>query len=274
MPLGLGKSIITKGAAAAPGTTTPYWQSTSNVGTGNHAALLLSGTTSTMFSDWNKLFTVSFWFNASSSNLDTGSASRIIDWQGGISLDHNQFTVFLTSTGFTIYWIERFDGTFSYTVSPASFSTNYLNSAWHHVVFKLKVSSPIGKQFYLDGVSQTVNGTDTSSRTPQYGRYAAVGCDNNSNTSYSADDQYGGKLTQLFIDNIDIDLSANIAKFYNSGYVDLGTQGTTSGLARPRIFVYVDTGGTLQQGGANTNITLSTIKEGTGSITTSTTGGP
>lgn len=270
MPLGIARSIL----GLTQGKSTSFWKSTNQVQTGNHAALLLSGTTSTMFSEFNKDFTVSFWFNASTADLDSTSVSRIIDWQGGVSLDHNQFTVFLTSTGFTIFWIERDDGTYSYSVSPASFSTNYLNSAWHHVVFKLKVSSPIAKQFYLDGVSQTFNGTDTSSRTPIYGRYAAVGCDNNSNTTYSNVDQFGGKLHQLWITNTSLDLSANIAKFYSAGHVDLGTAGTTSGLTQPRIYIYVDTSGTLQQGGANTNITLSTISEGTGSITTSTSGGP
>lgn len=274
MPLGFARSILTKPAAAAG---RPYFQSASIVGSGNHAGLLLDGTTSTAYQTFVRNYTIAFWFNCSSSQLDTGTQGRIIDWQGGTSpnFDQNQFTVFITGTGITIFWIQNTYGTASYTVSPTSWSTNYLNSQWHHVMISLSLSSSSTKQCYIDGVSQTVSGTDNPTQTPAFGRYASMFYDTNNNTTYTTVDQYGGKLHYLYLDNaaLDLSVSSNRTKFYNSGYVDLGTSGTSSGLTQPDIFIYVNSSNVITNGGTMSN-TITTAKEGIGSITISATGGP
>jgi len=266
MPLGFGKSQLTQ-------TSRGYFQSTSNVGSGNHAGVLLDGSTTNAYNNWVRLFVGSFWFNCTSSQLDTGTVGRIIDWQGGSSpnFDQNQFTVFITGTGVSFFWIQNTYGTAAYSVSPTSWSTNYLDGKWHHVAFKLNVSGPV-KQFYLDGVSQTMAGTDNSSNTPTFGRYASMFYDTNNNTTYTTTDQYGGKLHYLWLGSSDVDLSADISKFYSSGYVNLGTDGTASGLSQPRLFIYVNQAGVLTNGGSMSN-TITVPKEGTGTLTLSNAGG-
>jgi hypothetical protein len=46
----------------------------------------------------------------------------------------------------------------------------------------------------------------------------------------------GDQIAQLYLDNTDVDIVTNLSKFYNNGFVNMGSDGTASGLPRPLIF--------------------------------------
>jgi len=61
-------------------------------------------------------------------------------------------------------------------------------------------------------------------------------------------------MTQIFVDNVYYNLgdTATRQKFYNSGAVDMGSDGTGSGLAQPLIFHTGDTSSILTAAGDGT----------------------
>ena len=73
-------------------------------------------------------------------------------------------------------------------------------------------------------------------------------------------------VTQFFVDNtfIDITQTSNREKFYNSGLVDMGTDGTSSGLDKPLIFHTGNTNDFETKGGDTTSFPYSVSQNGTG----------
>jgi hypothetical protein len=78
------------------------------------------------------------------------------------------------------------------------------------------------------------------------------------------------------------DLTTNIDKFWtNGGGVDLGTDGTASGLTQPDLYIranaagnMIGSSGTLQNGGTVSLSLIKAVREGTGNIQVFTSGGP
>ena len=109
---------------------------------------------------------------------------------------------------------------------------------WHHIVYSRSGTSD---QAYVDGVSK-------SPFTNSFNSYNNTG--NHEFGSYSTASILAGStggaskiimpVCQVFIDNTYIDLSqsSNRQKFYNTGGVDMGTDGTSSSLSQPLHFFH------------------------------------
>jgi len=74
------------------------------------------------------------------------------------------------------------------------------------------------------------------------------------------------EFAQLFVDNVYYDLSdsATRAKFYDGGSINMGTDGTASGLAKPLIFHQGNTSTFATAGGDTTTFPYSVTQYGTG----------
>ena len=271
MPLGLGRSILSRYEAPAAGGDNPYFTMGVDPNSGNGAALQVTNTP--IFPTGQRSFSGTFWFNATASNIDSPT-SRIFDTQDGSEQD--QFTVQISTTYLSVAHVTNSGGVRFATWQPASFSTNYLDGNWHHIAFQTDFSSG-GNTYtlYVDGSNTGFTSTpgDGDATSPTWGSYARVLTDENHTTSYRAVNEFGGKLAYFWLDSGDITWSTNISYVYSSGYVDPGTTGTFGGnLSQPDIFMYVDGTPAVAYGG--TTGTMSTVTQGSGSITASDTGGP
>jgi hypothetical protein len=176
----------------------------------------------------------------------------------------------------------------SFSITVTNFDTLYLNSQWHHVVMSIKTNATTYvSQCYLDGV-QLINRSTTgktATTAANSGRFMYIGAGSNNNPGGNYENDPDGahklKIANFWWDNSFVDLTTDITKFYNGGAVELGTQGTTSGLTRPDLYIYsnaagdmVGSSGTLQTGGDAAVTTIKGVREGTGNINVSTSGGP
>ena len=132
----------------------------------------------------------------------------------------------------------------------ASFNTTYLNNEWHHLFVQIRGSltgSALTNQnrIFLDGVdvtTQTINGTPVGT--------AEVATKN----TFAGD---GTNLRETTIDIADVyadfgtatDYTSDISAWYNSGHVNLGTDGTGGGASQPSIWLR-ESGGSVVHGGS------------------------
>ena len=132
----------------------------------------------------------------------------------------------------------------------ASFNTTYLNNEWHHLFVQIRGSltgSALANQnrILLDGVdvtTQTINGTPVGT--------AEVATKN----TFAGD---GTDLRESTIDIADVyadfgtatDYTGDISAWYNSGHVNLGTDGTGGGASQPSIWLH-ESGGSVVHGGS------------------------
>jgi hypothetical protein len=293
MPLGFAKDILAKGSAAppaAPMTDRGYWVSTGTVASGANGANVVADRGSSPASgqwSWDGDSTFMVWFKGSTSDMD-GEASfahvRLNDQMPiiqnltkGTGVNVNGFVKNLTTPK-----------TESWNISVSSFDATYLNNSWHQLVVSVSISSTTYKsQVYLDGVqlrnASTTGKTASSSSNSSRYYYFGAGSNNSPGGNYENDPDGAHKLKigMIFYDNVFTDLTTNITKFYNGGGVDLGTDGTASGLARPELYITADTAGnmigssgTLKNGGSFTLSLIKAVREGTGNIEVFTSGGP
>ena len=136
-----------------------------------------------------------------------------------------------TGTGFTDYQYSQPGG--------------FVAGTWYHIVSKSNTSGAGRKQIWINGVrvnDAAFDGTSASTfgvgnlDTADYA-VGAVGPDGSR--------AWNGCIAQVYWYGGDIDIDANIAKFYNNGYVDMGSAGTTSGLPTPHIYHYGSTQATF-----------------------------
>jgi len=120
--------------------------------------------------------------------------------------------------------------------AESTFGNGHWDGNWHHYALAVNSSDP-GITFYADGVARTnwaeLAGRITAGNKSEFNVYDSF------NLLSQWNDAQGGNntfITQLWMDDTEIDLSTNISKFYSSGAVDMGTDGTASGLSQPLIF--------------------------------------
>ena len=150
-------------------------------------------------------------------------------------------------------------------------SGTYDDGNWHHVMLS------------GDGTSSTfklyVDGTELTSGSQSATTYNAARLDysqdwwngDHYNRFYllaesTGAGQCGLEVAQLYVDNAHNDLSSSSvrAKFYDSGAVDMGSDGTSSGLAQPLMFHAGDSSTFTTNGGTGGfSYTLSTNDPGT-----------
>jgi len=139
---------------------------------------------------------------------------------------------------------------------------------WHHFVYS-RDGSASTHYWYLDGVSQTI--TVNSGRN-SYGSHLSFGTYQD---VFILSETVGGSnlvdtpITQFYLSSgfNDISNGATLAKFYNTssggdGAVDMGSDGTSSGLSQPELF-FTGVKSTFSTNGGT--ISISMTENGSGS---------
>ena len=138
------------------------------------------------------------------------------------------------------------------------YGNGFWDGEWHHYVFSCSTSDP-GSQWhcYIDGIdysgiSVELSSGNTAANHSAFNEYTQQGIFTNRLGIYYA----SLPIAQLYIDDTFLNLGdrANRLKFYNPGVgpVDMGTDGTGSGLAKPLIFHQGDTS-TFNTNGGDTD---------------------
>jgi len=188
----------------------------------------------------------------------TGGTSLLgIEYQGGrmrlLGLDGDRAWAF-------DYLIGTYNATYG--------NGTYDDGNWHHLVYS-RDGSASTEYLYVDGSSTSfsVNAgrrNFTNNPFPWQGPdFAEVSV--LSESYNSASNPVGCEVTQLFVDNVYYNLSdsATLQKFYNGGAVDMGSDGTGSGLAAPVMFHHGDTSTFMTNAGDGTfSYTLTTAGSG------------
>lgn len=170
--------------------------------------------------------------------IELGGASNQIGYFAVLQSTrlHNYFTNSAGNTGQTY-------GDFEITTS----------NAWHQIVYYHDATSFSNCKYYVDGVDRTssslLNGSSFGEPSMQnvdfnWGTTGAKVYIGNGiiGTGFDASDEFDGRLSQVYLHNASG--APNISKFWNSTSglpIDLGTNGTATGLAQPLIYHYGNT---------------------------------
>lgn len=273
MPIGLGKffSAVTpavgwqKYTASGPGSGigSTYFHSAGRSDTGPGANLSID-VSPTNFPMTNNGVTFAFWFRGNINDIPTDTnfvtiARLVYDGSGS----QMGFKCELRSTGIS-FAIQGNGQQDTLEATPASFANNYLDDIWHCVVIESSGANAAGGRIFIDGVDQeTSDETDPiSGLSDRHVMYF------NGNPTASESGSYvdsgAGTLdyNYFFVDfSTNYNIASNQTKFYNSGYVDLGSSGTASGLAQPLIFIYLNDSGTFVNGGTS-SVAINQVYEG------------
>ena len=265
-----GRSLLAKSAEAIVGGLS-YFQNSGTTSDGaNGASLVLDkGSGNVWPSNANKI-TASFWFRGTSASLPAEGVIKVFRTYTG---NDEGISVDVRTEG--IETVIQADGDNQILLArPANFSTNFLNNAWHHCV--LEFEAGVNGRCFIDGVDRETSDSTVAAGTVSENRFAYVnGQPTETPTSAIYYDANVSTLrfSEIFVDfSKDYNIASNIAKFYSSGYVNMGSNGTASGLAQPDIFLTVSGGSIVNNG--TVSCTVVEVYEGTGAWLKSTTGGP
>jgi hypothetical protein len=226
----------------------------------------LSGTV-TSNSSASQDITVSFWFRHPS----------------GMASDAAPIIMYMRNTAFTAYvGAEYQGGRIRWFSKPAAgFAADYLwgtysatygsgtydDGVWHHIVFS-RDSSTSTNHSYIDGVSvtRTVNAGREDFAKDMWPANDMSLISILSGHAFNDTRVSDIEFSQLFIDNVYYDLSDSTirGKFYDGGSINMGTDGTASGLAQPLIFHQGNTSTFATKGGDTTTFPYSVTQYGTG----------
>jgi hypothetical protein len=268
MPLGFGRSILSKTAVAAgPTSESGYFQSSGTNSSGADGAGIVLDSGSSSGYNFNSGFTQSFWFKGTTSNLNNGTIATIArtTYPGDDGIIFN-----IRNIGIEILLQDGNNYYLTYYPGGTTFVDNYLDDDWHHIAMTMTKTAS-GRQMYLDGVDVADPTTGNSTATVVAGRYLGINFSPTSDSLSYADSNAGTlQLSQLWLHNQTVDLDSNLSKFYAGGFVDMGSSGTSSGLSQPLIYIRGQDG--ITNGGSVG--TPYVVSEGSGQFTYSTSGGP
>lgn len=213
-------------------------------------------------SDTNN-FTFSCWFRGTGADMETelpGGTDTTYLFSNFVGSGDGGFLIILENADAVsgaqvqvVLYQGGASGAVNFRAQPggsASFNTTYLNNEWHHLFVQIRGSltgSALANQnrIFLDGVdvtTQTINGTPVGT--------AEVATKN----TFAGD---GTNLRETTIDIADVyadfgtatDYTSDISAWYNSGHVNLGTDGTGGGAPQPSIWLH-ESGGSVAHGGS------------------------
>lgn len=266
MPLGFAKSIFSRKVAAEAAAGATGWFGSEYDGDTTEGAYNLVGDAG-VGNTWgtDNTYSVMFWFKGTASDIADG-AWTVMRW---LNTGDDSHTVTLNTSG-----VEPIiqNGTASVAnASPANFSTNYLDDAWHHCAIEFNQGAT-SSEIWLDGVKQSIsgNGSDVTPDNPSRyfyinGRSFTAGLQDGSGNNTRASSMQIADFWYKSGDANGLDLDSNMSTIYSSGWQDLGTDGTASStLPTPDIWLYVDSNGDLQNGGAKSATWAEAFGSGTG----------
>ncbi len=201
--------------------------------------------------------TIALWFkdgdgSTAGANL-ADTAFRFYHGTGGTNLLNFEYQggrLRLIALDASVAWgFDYLIGTYNATYGNGT----YDDGNWHHLVYS-RDGSASTEHVYVDGSSTSFSvNAGRQSFTPnvwqgtEWSEISILAEGNGSN-------KVGMGMTQIFVDNVYYNLgdTSTRQKFYNGGAVDMGSDGTGSGLAQPLIFHTGDTSSILTAAGDGT----------------------
>jgi len=175
----------------------------------------------------NRVWVFSTWFKFDSLPSSTGEQLFGVGVYDADQDNNAPFFVSVTSSNLLRMYGQY--GTGFVDINNITPAAPFVVGTWNHVVCKMNISGSGRTQMWHNGTrvydaaaSNSGNDFDYNDYMEYYASYSSLGFD--------------GCMTQMFWAAQDIDLDANITKFYSNGYVNMGTSGTASGLSQPQIF--------------------------------------
>lgn len=296
MPLGFGRSILSKPIVAAAGGATAYaFTDNGDTDSGNKATYIpyystppLASTSSVSFVQWVRMK------DTTDSTLDDGT-SRIISLSGDNF--QSQASLVMSSNPAAAYMNLIDTSGQNHIVNPTksggpganstAWQTNAFDGAWHCIMASMNASQATTQcTYFFDGQDCTDIGTGNTNsayghnlNTANYVRYRNI--EYGDLDYYATGQQECGQdfhigPTWVYDTYLDFTSSTVRGYFYNAantdGFVDGGTDGTAGGAPTPDLYIYHD-GTDLKSVPAFTSDNLRTI--GTGAIVViSNTAGP
>jgi hypothetical protein len=272
MPLGFAKDILAKGAAGGAAVPTSYFKASGTTSQGaNGSALVLDRGSGNTWSSTAKKLTASFWFKGTTSDLPVFNDNAVGTLMRLYTANDEGYAINLVSAGIDVVIQESSYGNAYFGARPAGFATTYLDNNWHHCVVEYgAVTGSQNGRCFIDGVDrETTDGTDNITQTISNNRYMYINSDIGVvPTSAVYRDTQASTIawSQVWIDfSKDYNIASNLTKFYNSGWVDMGTDGTGSGLTQPDIFLRVSGGAVVNSGTVSSTTVV--VSEGSGGFT-------
>lgn len=285
MPLGFGRSILSKTAPAEVGGAVGnyFYSSTAD---GSNFATAAFGNNTTAWSDVSEM-TWMVWFRGylDPADYETGDIK-------GDAVYMPRFGWTASLSGFYLGWGQGpFDSAnttekrFEFQSKSGQFGSgiweypsNALvpwDGAWHQMIFLIDNVNNNHK-LWLDGSEKTTS-SDTFATT-----FDVSSIDWFTFNAYLSNPSPGTGNPTLGLVNVntmdvgpsavwfsDIDPATNLSKLYDSGntdgYVDIGSDGTSSGLTQPDVLSWVTDGGSITQGGSST-ATVVEVTQGTATV--------
>ena len=143
----------------------------------------------------------------------------------------------------------------------SSFGDGNWDGEWHHYLYAIDSSN--NDYLYVDGNSASISGTRPSgSDTVHWNTFQRA----NIKAQWNDYNTTEGSICQLFVDNTfnDITQESVRQKFYKfGGAVDMGSDGTKSGLSQPLIFHHGDTSDFFDLGGDTSRFNYGNTQSGT-----------
>jgi len=281
MPLGFGRSILSKPIVAAAGAGTGYFQSEYDGDTSEGAYNLIGDRGSGNTWSTDDSYSVMFWFKGTTADIANG-AWTVMRMYAASEQSH---TVTMNSNGLEPI-IQGASGVsvVNYFPGGTTFADTYLDDEWHHCAIEFKSGAISNSEIWLDGDKKTLGGNGVTSGGPSTnsryftinGTKTAPGDVNGTGTNFRASSMQIADFWYKSGDNNAINLDSNMSTIYSSGWQDLGTDGTASStLPTPQIWLYVDSDGDLQNGGTTSATFAEQFGSGTGgNWIQSGTGGP
>ena len=160
------------------------------------------------------------------------------------------------------FYVQTINSTNDKTSSETSL---YAQGDWVHVVMSIDTVNNT-MDGYVNGVQITFPSISSSTAIGWSGMNRLVINGQTAPTTWSSPGNTELEIAQIWATNSVIDLSSNISKFYDNGAVDMGSDGTGSGLSQPLFYfngnttsspTFATNGGTQQNigfatGGTNT----------------------
>lgn len=279
MPLGFAKSTFTYAAASADAAV-GWWTQAGTVNTNNNVAQKFTygsqpaTTTEYTFACWFRIFSRTSG-NDSSNPDDFDPDFQEVEFMRMSNDPYNFIVGFHENNGIQamLFGLSTGGGTtFSTGNLSGNFRTTYCDNNWHHLYVQARFgTSTANSKIYLDGVDKTTN---TLGSTHSLGGHS---WDSSQVVTFGGRDGSEAKesqadITQVYFEPGDSQNNlSNVSRFYNSGYVDMGTDGDDSGLTTPDVFLYVNSTPAVVQGG-NASGTLGLTSSNT--MTVNASGGP
>ena len=284
MPLGFGRSILSKPIVAAAGGGAGYAFADNGAINSGNKATYIPYYASGPFAN-TTAFSIVIWFRIKSTTevdspgtrpfqVANNNGSNFFTWTIATSPNDSYVNMFTQSKNNLVFLKGN-------TTDPATWQAFCMDGAWHCLMASMDVADVTdttkNNAFIDDTNVGSINGGNANKAAASFSETNYVNLRNNGATDnsigYAASFESGEFFefgpVWVYDSSTDFTSSANRAYYYNAsntdGFVDPGTDGESGGAPTPEVFLYHD-GTNLLDGGPATLTDENIETQGTGSI--------